>query len=134
MYHEICITFESLGWRKLCSVIHVPMENGGVCYERNSVCTDPFPIGDIFAHCGRFQFLLLRKVEDLKCPRLGLECNDQPTPVHNGTICLDRPPSDIIVVLQIDDDNVGVARIRRILLPHTHIMIGLKCLLCMRKG
>ena len=52
-----------------------------------------------------------------------LQCNDLPIPVHDRTVSLDRPLDDIIVVLEVDDDNVGVGRVGRVLLSYTDIVI-----------
>lgn len=81
------------------------MVDGSICDKSQSICTDPFPIHHIFVHGRRLKFELLAQVEDLECPLIGLERNDLLGPVHKGTICLDRPPDELIVVLEIDDYN-----------------------------
>lgn len=91
--------------------------------QTKAVCTDPFPVDNILTHRCRLQFLLLAEVEDLECSRLRLQCNDLSVPVHDRTVSLDRPFDDIIVVLEVDDDNVRVIGIGRVLLSYTDIVI-----------
>lgn len=67
--------------------------------------TEPFPEHHVLVHCGGFQFSLLRQVEDLKCSRLCLQGDDLFGPVHDRTVGLDRPPNNIIAILEINDDD-----------------------------
>ena len=48
--------------------------------------------------------------------------------MHDSAIGLDGPLGDLIVVLEVDDDDFGVAGALRVLLPDTDITIGFKCL------
>ena len=60
---------------------------------------------------------------------MGFERNDLLIPMHDGAIGLDWSFDDLIVVLQVNENYFRIARALRVLLSHTDIVIGLKCLL-----
>lgn len=67
----------------------------------------------------------LAEVEDLECSLICLEGDDLPLPVHDGTVGLDWPSCNLIVVLEIDNDDLRVGILGQ-LLADADIMIGLK--------
>ena len=73
------------------------------------------------------ELLLLLEVEDLEGARLGLEGDDHPVPVHDGTVGLDGPPCDVVAILQLDNDDFW-GGILALLLADTDVVIGLECL------
>jgi hypothetical protein len=58
---------------------------------------------------------------------LRLESYDGLSQVHNGTVRTNRPPDDVVRVLEIDDDclggGVGIGD-----LAYANILVGLECL------
>lgn len=83
----------------LGSVVHVPVVHGGVGNQTQRLFTEPFPVDDILVHHCGLELLLCLKVEDLNCAPLSLEGDDVLGPVHDGTVGIDRPPHNLIVVL-----------------------------------
>ena len=82
------------------------MIDGGVGYKSKAALTIPLPKDDVLIHDGRFEFLFGAQVEDLDCSCLSLESNDLFSPVHDGTIGIDGPLDDFIVVLKVNDDDL----------------------------
>ena len=70
--------------------------------------------------------MFLCQVKDLQGPRLGFERNDLLVPVHDSAIGLDWPLGDLIVVLEVNDDDFGIARALGVLLSDTDIVVGFK--------
>lgn len=82
------------------------MVHGGVGNQTQGLVTEPLPVDDILVHHRRLELLLCLQVEDLNCPALRLECDDVLAPVHDGAVSVDRPPHDIVVVLQVNNDDL----------------------------
>lgn len=85
----------------------------------------PFPEDDVLVHGGRLQLRLLRQVEDLQCPLLGLQRNDLLVVVHDGTVGLDGPPNDVVAILEVDYDDFGGRGLVG-LLPDADVRVGFK--------
>ena len=75
------------------------MVDRGICDQTEGVCADPLPEDDIFVHGVGLQLCFLGQIEDLQSPRLCLERDDLFIPVHDGTVGLDWPLCDLIIVL-----------------------------------
>lgn len=103
---------------------HVPVVNRVICDQSQTSLAEPLPENNIFIHGRRLELDLLRKVEDLYRPGLGLERNDLLIPMHDGTIGLDRSPHDLIAFLEVDDDDFRRCFFTS-LLTHTDIVVGL---------
>lgn len=67
--------------------------------------------------------MLYGKVEDLDCAALSFEGDNVLAPVHDGTVSVDRPPHDLIVVLQVNNDDLWLVVLIE-LLANTDIVIG----------
>ncbi|KAK5636825.1 hypothetical protein RRF57_012537 [Xylaria bambusicola] len=70
---------------------------------------DPLPKDNVFVHGGGLELLLLLEIEYLQRSRLGTESDDLLSPVHDGTIGLDRATGDIVIGLEINNDDVGLS-------------------------
>jgi hypothetical protein len=70
--------------------------------------TEPLPVHNILVHDRRLELRLGCQVEYLDCLALRFEGNDILGPVHNSTVRVDGPFDDFIVVLEINDDNLGL--------------------------
>lgn len=106
---EVSVSLEHLDGRILASIVHIPMVDAGSGDEAECGVADPLPELHILVHGARLELLLLLQVEDLKRPRLGLERNDLSVPVHDRTIGLDWSTSNIVVVLELDNDDLGLS-------------------------
>ena len=100
-----------LDGRGLSWVKDVPVIDGAVCDQSQCRLADPLPEGHVLAHRRRLELLLLFEVEDLEGARLGLEGDDLTRPVHDGTVGLDGSSDDIVVVLEVDDQDLGRRRV-----------------------
>lgn len=49
----------------------------------------------------------MSQIEDLQCPLLSFESNDLLRPMHDSTVGLDGPLDDFIIVLEVDDNDIG---------------------------
>ena len=98
------------------------MVDAGGSDETNGGLADPLPELDVLVHCAGLELLLLFEVEDLEGSGLGLEGNDLASPVHDGTVGLDGPPRDVVLVLELDDDDFGRGSLV-LLFSDTHIVI-----------
>ena len=71
--------------------------------------------------------LLSFEVEELQRPALRLESYDGLSQVHDGTVRTNRPPNDVVRILEVDDDrlggSVGIGD-----LPHANVLVRLECL------
>lgn len=85
---------------------------------------DPFPEHHILVHGAGLELLLLLQVEDLQGAGLGLESNYLTGPVHDGTISLDGPPRNVVAILQLDDDDLGLCGFA-LLFSDAHVGVGL---------
>ena len=88
--------------------------------------TDPFPKDHIFLHRRALYLALCTQVEDLQCLPAGFESNHQLRPMHYGTVGLDRPPNDILCVLEVDNDDFGRSIIIYFL-AYANVVVGLQC-------
>lgn len=84
------------------------MIHGSVGNQTQRLFAEPFPIDNVLIHHCRLELLLGSKVEDLDCPALGLERDDVLAPVHDGAVGIDWSPHDLIVVLQVNNDDLGL--------------------------
>lgn len=124
---EVSIALKHLDRGVLGRIVDIPVVNAGCCDKTKLVLANPLPELNIFVHGARLKLLLLLKVEDLQCSRLSLESNHLSVPVHDGTVGLDRPAGDIVAILELDDNNLGLGCLI-LLLPHTDVRVGLECL------
>lgn len=99
------------------------MVNGCVGDQTQALLVEPLPVNNVLIHHCRLQFLLGREIEDLDCPALGLEGDDVLVPVHDRTVRVNWPAHNIIVVLQIDDNDLGLVLVIK-LLPNANVVIG----------
>ncbi|PNY29194.1 Uncharacterized protein TCAP_00893 [Tolypocladium capitatum] len=106
---NVGIALKDLGRRVLSGVVHVPVVDAGGGDETEGGLANPPPELDVLVHCARLELLLLLEVEDLQRPGLGLEGDDVPIPVHDGTVGLDGPTRDIVAILELDDDDLGLS-------------------------
>ncbi len=86
--------------------------------------TEPLPEHHILLHRGALDLALLRQVEDLQCLAPGFERDDLSGPVHDRTVGLDRPSDDLIAILELDDYDLRLRILIR-LLAHTYVVIRL---------
>ena len=105
------------------------MIDGRICYQTQAFLAVPFPVNDIFQHRVRVDLQFLPEIEDLQRPLLCLECNDLFSPMHDGTIGLNRSLNYIIIVLEIDYDDFRTCALG-ICLSNTDIMVGFESLGC----
>lgn len=106
-HRQIGVSVGDLDGGQLVLVEDIPVVDSRVCDEAQRVLTDPLPEDHVLVHGCRLQLLLVVQVKDLDRPLLGLEGDDVEVPVHNSTVSLDGPAGDIVVVLQVDDDDLG---------------------------
>lgn len=124
---EVGITLKDLDGSVLASIIDVPVVNTRRCDETKLVLADPLPELNILVHGTRLELLLLLEIKDLQCPRLSLEGDDLSVPVHDGTVGLDRPASNIVTILELDNNNFGLGGLA-LLFSHADVRVGLECL------
>lgn len=124
---QVSVALKHLDRRVLASIVDVPVVNTVGRDEAKSRLADPLPVLDILAHSAGFELLLLFEIEDLQRPGLCLEGNDLFLPVHDGTVGLDGSPRNIVVVLELDNDDLGLGCFA-LLLPDAHVRVGFECL------
>ena len=112
-YLKIRAPIKDLDGGGLTGIEDVPVIDGVLGHEAQGGLVEPLPKDDVFAHGMRLELLLLVEVEDLEGPLSGLKGDDVLVPVHDGTIGLDRSARDIVVVLQVDNDDLGRCVLRR---------------------
>jgi hypothetical protein len=71
----------------------------------------------------RLNTLFSLKIEKLEGPTLSLERDDRFSQVHDGTVCSDGPPDNVVRVLEVDDDGLGRAGSIGILLADADIFV-----------
>lgn len=98
------------------------MVNRNVCHQTQTRIAEPLPVHDILIHNRRLQLLLCRQVEDLDCPSLRFESDDVLGPMHDSTVRVDRPFDDFIVVLEVDDNHLGLVIFAKFL-ANTEVVI-----------
>lgn len=108
--------------RGLSRVEDIPVIHTCVCYKTERVLIEELPEHDIFIHGRRLEFVLVAQVKDLQRPLLSLQRYDQPIPVHNGAIRLDRPSDDIVRILEVDDYDFRL-RVVVDFLPNANVVI-----------
>lgn len=128
-YRKVGKTIKHLNWVLLGSVIDVPVVDGGLGDQTQGLVAEPLPVDNILVHYRGLQLLLGGEVEDLNCPALGLEGDNVLAPVHDRTVSIDRPPHDLIVVLQVNNDDLWLVVLVE-LLANTDIVIRFEGLLC----
>jgi hypothetical protein len=74
------------------------------------------------------QALLRLEVEQLQRPPLRLESNDRFRQMHDCTVSSNRPPDDIVCVLEVDNDCLGGRSGIVVLLADTDILVRLESL------
>lgn len=116
---------KDLDGRGLAGVVDVPVVDGRVGDEAEGVLANPLPVLDILVHRGRLELRLGLEVEDLQHLGLGLQGDNMTGPVHDGAVGLYGAPDDIVVVLEVDDDDFGLAVLR---LLYADVGIRLECL------
>ena len=120
---KVGVSVKDLDRRNCRGVVHVPMENRGICDHTQTFVADPLPVYDVLSHHIGLQLLSLPQVENLQSSRLRLEGYDLTGPVHYGTISLDGTLYGFVVVSQVDDDNVRICRIGGIILSNADIVV-----------
>lgn len=128
-YRKVRETIEHLDWVLLGSVIDIPVVDGGLRHQTQSLVAEPLPVDNILVHDRGLELLLGGEVENLNCPALGLEGDDVLAPVHDRTVGIDRSPHDLIVVLQVNNDDLWLVVLFE-LLANTDIVIRFESLLC----
>ena len=121
-YAQVRKSVEDLNWLRLGWIKDVPVIDGRLCHQTQTLVTEPLPIHDILVHDRRLQLLLCRQVEDLDRSALGFQGNDVAGPVHNSTVRIDRPLNDFIIVFQVDDNHLGLIVFAE-LLTDTNVVI-----------
>lgn len=89
---------------------------------------DPPPELDVLVVSICLQTLLGLQVEELERLPLRLEGNDGLGQVHDGAVCADWPPNDIVRVLEVNDDRLGGCVGFIVLLADTDVLVRLECL------
>lgn len=102
----------------------IPVIHRILSYQPQAIWAVPFPVYDILQHCIRIDFDFLSKIEDLEGSLLGFESNDLLVPMHDGTVGLNRPLHDLIVVFEVDYDDLGVGAFRDSL-ADAYVVVGL---------
>ena len=67
---------------------------------------DPSPENDVFVHITCLETLLCSKIEKLKSPRLCFQSNNGFGKVHYRAVCPNRPPDDIVQIIEVYDDGL----------------------------
>lgn len=124
---QVVVALKHLDRGILSRVKDVPVVDGAAGDETNRCLADPLPELNILVHGAGLEFLLLLEVEDLEGASLSLEGDDLASPMHDGTISLDRPPRHVVPILELDDDDLGLG-ILALLFPDTHVGVGFECL------
>jgi hypothetical protein len=127
-YRKVGETIKHLDGILLGSVIDVPMVDGGFRNQTQGLFAEPLPVHNILVHYRRLELLLDGEIENLDCPALSLEGDNVLAPVHDCTVGIDRPPHDLIVVLQVNNDDLWLVVLFE-LLANTDIVIRFEGLL-----
>jgi hypothetical protein len=122
---EIGVALEDLERGHLAVVVDVPVVDGPVGDETQLRFAYPLPEDDLLLHGEGLELGLVRQVEDLNGVLLGAERDDGLLPLHDGTVGLDGAAHDIVVVLQVDDDDLGLGSLAH-LLADAEVVVGFK--------
>ena len=121
------MSLKKLDWSGLNSLENTPMVHSCISNQTQRICTEPLPEKNIFIHCRGLKLGFLRQVKYLKRPLIRLEGDDLLVPVHNGTVSLNWPPNDLIIVLQVNDYNLGIGVLAGFL-SNANEVVGLQSL------
>ena len=126
-YVQVSVTLEDLDGGGLAGIVDVPVKDGCFGDQTQGRLADPLPENDVLVQGGRLELLLLLEVENLEGSRLCAKSDDLLGPVHDGTVGLDGSPSDIVALLQVDNDDFGLGGLA-LLLSYADEVVGLECL------
>ena len=104
---QVGVAVEHFDGRGLAWIKDVPVVDTSLCNQTQALVAVPLPENDVLVHGGRLQLGLCAQVEDLKSTLLGAESDDVLGPVHDGVVSLDRATNDTVVVLEVDNNNLG---------------------------
>ncbi len=65
---EVGVAIKRLDGRRLRGIKYVPVVDGALCNQAQGRVGNPLPEGDVLAHGGRLELLLLLQVENLEGP------------------------------------------------------------------
>jgi hypothetical protein len=108
----------------------IPMVHGSLSDEAELLLADPLPEDNIFGHDEGLELLLGIKVEYLQGASLGLEGNNLAGPVHDSRVGLDGLAADMVVVLELNDYDLGLGVLVD-LLADAEVRVGFKSLAAM---
>jgi hypothetical protein len=123
-YLKVRVAVKDLDRRGLVGVKDIPMVDRAVGNQAQAGFADPLPESDVLVHSGGLELLFLLQVEDLEGAGLRSKGNDLARPVHDGTVGLDGTSDDIVVVLEVDNEDLG-GRGFVLLLSNADVMIRL---------
>lgn len=98
--------------------------------ERKSGLADPSPELNVLLMAVCLQTFLGLEVEQLQRLALRLESYDGLCQVHDGAVCADWSPDDIIRVLEVDNDCLGGGIGFAVDLAHANVLVGFERLNC----
>jgi hypothetical protein len=126
-YTQVGVALKHLDGRILAGLVNIPVIDARRGDETDGGLADPLPELHILVHSARLELLLLLEVEDLEGSGLGFEGDDLAVPVHDGTVGLDRPSRNVVAILELDDDNLGLRGLV-LLFSDAHVVVGFECL------
>ena len=121
------MSVKDLHWSRLIRIEDVPVIDASLSDQTQRAVVEELPKHDVLIHGRCLELVLLTQIEYLQCPSLSLQCDDELVPVHDSTVCLDRPSYDIVGILQINDYYFWLGIVID-LLPHTDVMVRFECL------
>jgi hypothetical protein len=89
--------------------------------------TDPPPELNVLLMTVGLQALFCLQVEELQRPSLRFESYDRLSQVHDGAVRANRPPNDVVRVLEVNDDCLG-GGVGIVDLAYANVLVGLECL------
>lgn len=133
-YLQLLLTIKDLARaRRVAAIEDIPMVYGLGADKRQRSLADPPPELNVLGVGVRLQPLLGIEIEELERPTLRLKSNNGLRQMHDGAVSANRPPDDIIRVLEVDDDGLG-GRVGFALLPNADILVRLERLQRIRRG
>lgn len=98
---QVSNSIKHLDWSMLSGIEDIPMENRRFRNHSDAGIAKPFPEHDILGHYSGLELLFRLEVENLDGFALGFEGDNILAPVHDGTVGVDGPSDDLIVIFQI---------------------------------
>lgn len=105
-YAQVGKSVKDLNGLRLGRVKDIPVVDGSLRHQTQGLVTKPLPVHNILVHDSRLELLLCGQIENLDRSTLGFEGDDVAGPVHDGTVRVDRPLDNFIIVLQVDDNHL----------------------------